>query len=77
MKCYRYSRVFAELYRALRDKSSWLLLEVVETYEVDASNGDLSPERIRGFMHGLYAAGVLSAEDYDDCDVALCKVEGL
>ena len=77
MECHRYNRVFAELHHVLGDKCSSLLLEVIETYELDAFNGDLVSERLRGFMHGLYAAGAISVEDYDDCDVMLCKVDGL
>lgn len=50
-----------------------LLIEVFETYQEDAIRGELKPERLRGFAQGLYAAGLIQVEDYDDIDVAIWK----
>ncbi|KIZ34504.1 hypothetical protein [Stutzerimonas stutzeri] len=55
-----------------QDRTS-LLNEVIETYQEDAIQGELKPERLRGFAQALYAAGLLQIEDFDDIDVAIWK----
>lgn len=50
-----------------------VLVEVFETYQEDAIRGKLGAERLRGFAQGLYAAGVIQHEDFDDVDVAIWK----
>lgn len=57
-----------------RDRTS-LLNEVLETYLDDAINGELKPERLRGFAQALYAAGLLQIEDFEDVDVAIWKAQ--
>ena len=57
-----------------RDRTS-LLNEVLETYLDDAINGELKPDRLRGFAQALYAAGLLQIEDFDDVDVAIWKAQ--
>lgn len=48
-----------------------LALEVLEDYREDAARGRLAVPRLRGFLHGLFAAGVLSLEDYCEADARL------
>lgn len=43
-------------------------LEVLEDYHQDAKAGRLNRERLRGFLQGLFAAGAMLLEDYDDLD---------
>ncbi|PBQ13273.1 hypothetical protein [Pseudomonas syringae] len=43
-------------------------LGVLEDYHQDAKAGRLSRERLRGFLQGLFAAGAMPLEDYDDLD---------
>lgn len=45
-----------------------LALETLEYYQTDAEAGRLDPERLRRFLHGLYAGGALLIEDYDELD---------
>ncbi|RMN28335.1 hypothetical protein ALQ62_03367 [Pseudomonas coronafaciens pv. zizaniae] len=43
-------------------------LEVLEDYHQDAKAGRLNRVRLRGFLQGLFAAGAIPIEDYDDLD---------
>ena len=43
-------------------------LEVLGEYADDARAGRLDPRRLRGFLQGLYAGGILSAEEWDELD---------
>ena len=45
-----------------------LALETLEDYRTDAEAGRLDPKRLRGFLQGLYAGGILLIEDYDELD---------
>lgn len=46
-------------------------LEVLEDYHQDAKAGRLNRERLRGFLQGLFAAGAMPLEDYDELDRAI------
>lgn len=50
-------------------------LEVLDDYQMDAEKGLMTPERLRGFLHGLFAAGAIELEDYDDLDRELAAGE--
>lgn len=63
--------VFAQVEGALKDHPQ--ALEVLADYRQDAAAGRLTLDRLRGFLQGLSAAGVLPYEDY--CEVE-AKLEG-
>ncbi|WP_164707327.1 hypothetical protein [Metapseudomonas otitidis] len=58
--------VFAQVEGALKDHP--YALEVLADYREDADAGRLTLDRLRGFLQGLSAGGVLPYEDYCEAD---------
>lgn len=61
--------VFAQVTRCLEGQD--LALETLDAYKDDAARDLLTVERLRGFLQGLWAAGVLPFEDYCEVDAML------
>lgn len=63
------SAVFGQVGRCLEGRA--LALEVLADYKADAQRDLLPVPRLRGFLQGLWAGGVLSFEDYCEVDALL------
>ncbi|HBN8519057.1 hypothetical protein ACM7US_29770 [Pseudomonas aeruginosa] len=63
------TRVFSHMKACLADAP--LALEVLDDYEQDARDGQRAVPRLRGFLQGLWAGGVLPFEDYCEVDALL------
>lgn len=63
------SAVFDQVARCLEGHA--LALEVLDDYKADAVRDLLPVPRLRGFLQGLWAGGVLSFEDYCEVDALL------
>lgn len=57
----------ALVYRSCFDHVSELLLD----YRADAESGLLTPDRLRGFVQGIWCAGYLRVEDFCDVDAMI------
>ncbi|HBP1103740.1 TPA: hypothetical protein L5T96_006201 [Pseudomonas aeruginosa] len=62
-------RVFSHMKACLADAP--LALEVLDDYEQDARDGQRAVLKLRGFLQGLWAGGVLRFEDYCEADALL------
>ncbi|MGC3654923.1 hypothetical protein ACPTGO_31005, partial [Pseudomonas aeruginosa] len=51
-----------------------LALEVLDDYEQDARDGHRAVLKLRGFLLGLWAGGVLRFEDYCEADALLVNI---
>lgn len=63
------TQVFAHTAHCLAEQV--LASEVLEQYKHDWTCGRMSPKKFRGFLHGLFAARLLSLEDFDELDRAV------
>ena len=73
----KYFAALGELRYVLGEKvADGMLSEVLDAYRQDAETGQLDRQRLLGFAQGLMAAGLISIEDYDDVDIAVCKAMG-
>lgn len=61
--------VFSQVARALEGHA--LAIETLDDYKADAARDLLPVQRLRGFLQGLWAAGVLPFEDYCEVDALL------
>lgn len=69
---YAYARpVFAQARSCLSNQEN--ALSNLWHYEEDARNGVLSAPELRGYLHGLFAAGLLGAEDYEEMVTVLVR----
>ena len=63
--------VFVQVSQCLGDKA--LALETLEDYKLDAMHSDFDVARLRGFLQGLFAGGVISFEDYCEVDTRIAS----